>query len=117
MLIVNGAYRRPPDSEPDHSGEVMTGTGATWVSAKVICLPSCSAERSASVGAGALLDVREAVGGEVAVGRARQVQDRVGDVDVGLQLGLAGAGAVVGHPVAAAQDVDLAVDRRRARPW
>ena len=41
-----GEYRRPPDSEPDHSGLVMTGTGAAWVSAKVICLPSCSAARS-----------------------------------------------------------------------
>jgi hypothetical protein len=48
MLIVNGEYRRPPLSDPDHSGEVMTGTGAAWVSAKVICLPSCSAERSCS---------------------------------------------------------------------
>ena len=27
-LTVNGAYRRPPVSEPDHSGEVITGTGA-----------------------------------------------------------------------------------------
>ena len=45
-LMVNGEYRRPPDSEPDHSGEVITGVGAAWVSAKVICLPSCSAARS-----------------------------------------------------------------------
>ena len=26
-----------------HSGEVITGTGAAWVSANVTCLPSCSA--------------------------------------------------------------------------
>ena len=47
-LITNAVYRRPPDSEPDHSGEVITGVGRSCVSAKVICLPSCSAARSAS---------------------------------------------------------------------
>ena len=30
------------------TGMVITGTGAAWVSAKVICLPSCSAARSCS---------------------------------------------------------------------
>ena len=27
MFTVNGAYRRPPVSLPDHSGLVITGTG------------------------------------------------------------------------------------------
>ena len=60
-LMVNGEYRRPPDSEPDHSGDVMTGVGAAWVSANVTCLPSCSAARSASWPAGALLQGVEAL--------------------------------------------------------
>ncbi|SLH92849.1 Uncharacterised protein [Mycobacteroides abscessus subsp. abscessus] len=46
--MVNGEYRRPPVSLPDHSGEVITGTGRAWVSAKVIRFPSASAARSAS---------------------------------------------------------------------
>ena len=33
MFTVNGAYRRPPVSLPDHSGLVITGTGRAWVSA------------------------------------------------------------------------------------
>jgi len=48
VLIVNGEYRRPPCSLPDHSGEVMTGWGRDWVSAKEIRRPSWSLARSAS---------------------------------------------------------------------
>jgi hypothetical protein len=47
-LMVKGEYRRPPDSDPDHSGDVMTGVGRDCVSANVTCLPSCSDDRSAS---------------------------------------------------------------------
>ncbi len=47
-LMMNGEYRLPPVSDPDHSGEVITLRGRAWVSAKEIRLSSCSAARSAS---------------------------------------------------------------------
>ena len=47
-LITNALYRRPPCSEPDHSGEVMTGCGRDRVSAKVMRLPDSPRDRSAS---------------------------------------------------------------------
>ena len=51
--------------------------------------------------AGALLQELEALGREVAVGHPGQVQDRVGHLHVGLERGLAVAGAAVGDAVAA----------------
>ena len=42
------SWSRPPVSDPDHSGEVMTGTGAAWVSAKVIFFSSEPSARSCS---------------------------------------------------------------------
>src|SRR5450759_4588921 len=47
-LTTNGEYRRPPASLPDHSGEVMTARGWTWVSANVMWSFARSSARSAS---------------------------------------------------------------------
>ena len=41
-LIENAVYRRPPCSDPDHSGEVMTLTGRDDTSAKVMRDPAWS---------------------------------------------------------------------------
>ena len=68
MLMVNGLYRRPPLSEPDHSGEVMTGTGAAWVSAKVIFF---SSEPSAGCGDGAPHTSPAQLGSTIPVGAPR----------------------------------------------
>ena len=55
----------------------MTGVGRAWVSAKVICLPSCSAARSASFVPVRCLQRAEPADGEMAVGGAGQRQDRL----------------------------------------
>ena len=47
-LIAKAVYLRPPCSDPDHSGLVITGTGLACVSAKVIRFPSLSKARSVS---------------------------------------------------------------------
>ena len=89
----------------------MTGTGRAWVSAKRICLPSCSAARSASGWPVRRSRTSEPVDGDPAVGGAGQREDRLAGVDV--------AWSSAGRPSATpprtvavdlAQELDLRVD-------
>ena len=81
-LTVNGEYRRPPVWLPDHSGDVMTARGCTWVSAKLMRSPDRSAARSASGSPVRSSSACQACDGDLAVGGAGQRQDRLGEVHV-----------------------------------
>jgi hypothetical protein len=85
----------------------MTGTGLNLGVGEGDLLALVLGRQVVQLGARALLDILEAVRREVAVGRPGQVQDRVGDLDVGLEARLSGADSRRRRAIALPQYADL----------